>query len=115
MVNIIGTKSINSIRNIVKSNGRLKNNGNRADGRNDKTLFSKFNKRLDHEGFKEMKISSLYKYLKSALEFLGVSLLELRAFADRTASDIENGKKRYAPDFCSFDDCFDVCSFMEDS
>lgn len=69
MVNIIGTKSINSIRNIVKSNGRLKNNGNRADGRNDKTLFSKFNKRLDHEGFKEMKISSLYKYLKSALDF----------------------------------------------
>lgn len=115
MVNIIGTKSINSIRNIVKSNGKLKNNGNRADGRNDKTLFSKFNKRLDHEGFKEMKTSSLYKYLKSALEFLSVSLLELRAFADRAASDIENGKKGYVPDFCSFDDCFDVCSFMEDS
>ena len=62
-----------------------------------------------------MKTTSLYKYLKSALEFLGVSLLELRSLADRAASDIENGKKGYVPDLCSFGECLDVCSFVEDS
>lgn len=115
MVSIIDMKSVNSIKKIVKSDGGLKNDGNRVDGRNNKVLFKKFNDRLVREGFKEMKISSLYKYLKSALEFLGVSLLELRAFADRAASDIENGKKGYVPDLCSLDNYFDVCSFMEDS
>lgn len=115
MVSIIDMKSVNSIKKIVKSDGGLKNDGNRVDGRNNKVLFKKFNDRLVREGFKEMKTSSLYKYLKLALEFLGVSLLELRSFADRAASDIENGKKGYAPDLCSLDNCFDVCSFMEDS
>lgn len=62
-----------------------------------------------------MKTTSLYKYLKSALEFLGVSLLELRSLADRAASDIENGKKGYVPDLCPFGECLDVCSFVEDS
>lgn len=115
MTDIIDTKSINSIRKIVKPNGRLKNDGNRVDGRNDKVLFNKFNYRLTREGFKKMKTTSLYKYLKSALEFLGVSLLELRSLADRAASDIENGKKGYVPDLCPFGECLDVCSFVEDS
>lgn len=115
MVCIIDMKSVNSIKKIVKSDGGLKNDGNRVDGRNNKVLFKKFNDRLVSEGFKEMKTSSLYKYLKLALEFLGVSLLELRSFADRAVSDIENGKKGYVPDLCYLDNCFDVCSFMEDS
>lgn len=115
MVSIIDMKSVNSIKKIVKSDGGLKNDGNRVDGRNNKVLFKKFNDRLVCEGFKEMKTSSLYKYLKLALEFLGVSLLELRSFADRAVSDIENGKKGYVPDLCSLDNYFDVCSFMEDS
>lgn len=115
MVSIIDMKSVNSIKKIVKSDGGLKNDGNRVDGRNNKVLFKKFNDRLVREGFKEMKTSSLYKYLKLALEFLGVSLLELRSFADRAVSDIENGKKGYVPDLCYLDNCFDVCSFMEDS
>lgn len=115
MVSIIDMKSVNSIKKIVKSDGGLKNDGNRVDGRNNKVLFKKFNDRLVSEGFKEMKTSSLYKYLKLALEFLGVSLLELRSFADRAVSDIENGKKGYVPDLCYLDNCFDVCSFMEDS
>lgn len=115
MVSIIDMKSVNSIKKIVKSDGGLKNDGNRVDGRNNKVLFKKFNDRLVREGFKEMKTSSLYKYLKLALEFLGVSLLELRSFADRAVSDIENGKKGYVPDLCSLDNYFDVCSFMEDS
>lgn len=68
-----------------------------------------------NEGFKEMKTSTLYKYLKAALDFLGVSLLELRSLADRSISDIENGKKGYDPDLCSFDNSFEVYSFVEDS
>ena len=57
----------------------------------------------------------MYKYLKAALDFLGVSLLELRSLADRAISDIENGKKGYGSDLYSFDDCFDINSFVEDS
>lgn len=68
-----------------------------------------------HEGFKEVKTVSLYKYLKEALDFLGVSLLELRSMADRVISDIEDGKEGYDPDLCFYDDCFDINSFMEDS
>lgn len=53
-----------------------------------------------YEGFKEVKTSSLYKYLKEALDFLDVSLLELRSMADRVISDIEDGKEGYDPDLC---------------
>ena len=98
-----------------RSDGSLKNNGERVDGRNNKVLFDIYNSRLIHEGFKEMKTSTLYKYLKAALDFLGVSLLELRSLADRAISDIENGKKGYGSDLYSFDDCFDINSFVEDS
>lgn len=115
MVNIINTRSADKIRKMVKSDGSLKNNGERVDGRNNKVLFDIYNSRLIHEGFKEMKTSTLYKYLKAALDFLGVSLLELRSLADRSISDIENGKKGHEHDLCHFDDCFDINSFVEDS
>lgn len=115
MVNIINTRSADKIRKMVKSDGSLKNNGERVDGRNNKVLFDIYNSRLIHDGFKEMKTSTLYKYLKAALDFLGVSLLELRSLADRAISDIENGKKGYGSDLYSFDDCFDINSFVEDS
>lgn len=100
---------------MIDSDGSLKNNGKRFDGRNDKVLFSIFNSHLIHEGFKEVKTSSLYKYLKEVLDFLGVSLLELRSIADRAISDIEDGKEGYEPGLCSYDDCFDINSFVEDS
>lgn len=115
MVDIINTRSASKIRKMIDSDGSLKNNGKRFDGRNDKVLFSIFNSHLIHEGFKEVKTSSLYKYLKEALDFLGVSLLELRSMADRVISDIEDGKEGYDPDLCFYDDCFDINSFMEDS
>ena len=115
MVNIINTRSASKIRKMIDSDGSLKNNGKRFDGRNDKVLFSIFNSHLIHEGFKEVKTSSLYKYLKEALDFLGVSLLELRSIADRAISDIEDGKEGYEPGLCSYDDCFDINSFVEDS
>lgn len=81
MTDIIDTKSINSIRKIVKPNGRLKNDGNRVDGRNDKVLFNKFNYRLTREGFKKMKTTSLYKYLKSALEFFRCKFIRVKIFS----------------------------------
>lgn len=115
MVNIINTRSASKIRKMIDSDGSLKNNGKRFDGRNDKVLFSIFNSHLIHEGFKEVKTSSLYKYLKEALDFLGVSLLELRSIADRAISDIEDGKEGYESGLCSYDDCFDINSFVEDS
>lgn len=115
MVNIINTRSASKIRKMIDSDGSLKNNGKRFDGRNDKVLFSIFNSHLIHEGFKEVKTSSLYKYLKEALDFLGVSLLELRSIADRAISDIEEGKEGYESGLCSYDDCFDINSFVEDS
>jgi hypothetical protein len=53
--------------------------------------------------------------LKEALDFLGVSLLELRSIADRAISDIEEGKEGYEFGLYSYDDCFDINSFVEDS
>lgn len=51
MVNIINTRSASKIRKMIDSDGSLKNNGKRFDGRNDKVLFSIFNSHLIHEGF----------------------------------------------------------------
>lgn len=61
-----------------------------------------------------MKYDTIPSLKRGALDKI-VSLLELRSIADRAISDIENGKKGYGSDLYSFDDCFDINSFVEDS
>lgn len=39
----------------------------------------------------------------------------IHLIADRAISDIEDGKEGYEPGLCSYDDCFDINSFVEDS